>query len=169
MLKLGVAIAMLLGVGCGLPTDDQIQWYDDFEQCDLCDWTTTRGATRVTTYHEGEHALRLDVDAGASHALDIVRQANNNYDLSDDGNWLELSTDCQGPGELGLVATADGVRIAVFLDDLGIDQFVRHRLNFPPVERTLPVHFVAIDLEVGTLPCHIDNPQIRISGGAYGY
>lgn len=164
-----IAIAALGASAClGPPDNDIIQWSDDFERCDLCDWTTAGDVRRVTTYHPGEHALALAPGARASHALSVARGT----DEYSDGNWVELSTDCVGPGALGLRSVpGDGTRLALDLelDDGGLGPFARHWLNLPPLDPDAPVTFAELTITAGALGCRVDNLQLRISGGTYGY
>ena len=170
------ALSLATTAACFLPPDtDIIQWSDDFEACaDLCAWTLDGDARRVTTYHPGEHALWLAPHARATHALAINRSAIDGSgpppQNPDDGNWLELSTDCVGPGSLEV--RADGVDrfvIEMTLDDRAIGRFTRHRVNLPPIDPTRAIVLSGLELIADTLPCHLDNLQLRITGGDYGY
>ncbi|MEZ4403511.1 MAG: hypothetical protein R3B06_26040 [Kofleriaceae bacterium] len=169
----------LWGAACLTPPDnDIIQWSDDFEACDLCGWTTTGAVSRVTTYHPGEHALALGVGARATHPLAVDRAVSdgpNDYD-STDGNWLELSTDCAGPGALALrtVTTSADLPTPLALDlvlgSRGVGRFERHYLTVPALPPdAVRVRFVELTVATDRLPCRVDNLQLRISGGEYGY
>ena len=161
-----IAIAALGSAAClGRPDNDIIQWSDDFEQCDLCGWGTVGEVTRVSTYHPGEHALALAPGARASHSFGIVRDGPFT-----DGNWVELSTDCVGPGALGLrPVDTDRLAIDLALDDVEVGPFARHRLNLPPLDPEASVTFVQLTVTAGARACRVDNLQVRISGGYYGY
>lgn len=173
MLRLAIlAIApMLTATGCLLPPDNDIlQFEDDFEACDLCGWATTGDVRRVSTYHPAEHAMALAPGARAATPLAITRNAAESGWESDDGNWVELSTDCVGPGALDLVPDgAGGLVVAVTLDDRARAPFARHWLNFPPLDPEVAHRFTALTLTTATLRCQVDNLQIRISGGLYAY
>ncbi|MBK9036043.1 MAG: hypothetical protein IPL61_33165 [Myxococcales bacterium] len=164
-----IAIAALGASAClGPPDNDLIQWSDDFERCDLCNWVTVGDVRRVTTYHPGEHALALAPGARAGQSFGIARGA----DEYSDGNWVELSTDCVGPGALTLRALpGPDKRLALDLelDDVALGPFARHWLNLPPVDPDVPVTFAELTITAGAVPCRVDNLQIRISGGTYAY
>lgn len=167
-----LAIApMLTATGCLLPPDNDIlQFEDDFEACELCGWATTGDVRRVTTYHPGEHAMALAPGATAMTGVAIVRTPADTAWESDDGNWVELSTDCVGPGALDLVPDgAGGLAVVVALDDRGRAPFARHWLNFPPLDPAVMHRFDSLTLTAASLPCRVDNVQIRISGGRYAY
>lgn len=158
---------------CLTPDDnDIVQWSDDFERCeDLCGWTFEGEAWRETTYHPGEHALRLTGLANAHHALQIVRPAVDEWGSNQDGNWLEYTTtDCAGPGTLEVRELGEHrFAIDVAIDEVPSDRFVRHKLTFPPISDEAQLTFVALDLRAKARACSIDNVQIRISGGQIGY
>lgn len=175
-MRLPLALAVLLAAPACLPDPhDTVQFVDDFEACDdLCDWSVGADVTRVSTYHPAEHGMRLGPGAAATHALAIDRPAADGdwqpVTNADDGNWLELSTDCQGPGSLELRAVGpDQYAIDVVLDDRGVGGFTRHRVTFPPLDPTRAAHFVLLDLRARSRACVVDNLQIRIPGGTFGY
>jgi hypothetical protein len=167
------AVAALATTAClTAPDNDILQFEEDFEACDLCGWTLVGDARRVTTYHPGEHALALGVGATAGTGFAIVRNADddNNWSTSDDGNWVELSTDCIGPGELGVRPLGDGrYAIELTLDKDGLGDFERHWLNFPPLPTDQELTFTSLTLATSGVPCTVDNLQIRISGGLYAW
>lgn len=164
------AIALSL-TGCLVPPDnDVLQFEEDFEACDLCAWTTTGDVARVTTYHPAEHAMALAPGATATVGVAIDRAGGEDDWNFDDGNWVELSTDCVGPGSLELRPRADGtLAIVVTLDDRAHAPFARHWLNFPPLAPTETHRFRGLTLAASELPCRVDNLQVRISGGTYAY
>lgn len=169
-------LLVTFAAGCLTPLDDdRIQWHEDFEACDgLCAWSTDGDVRHVSTYHPGEHAMSLAPHTKASHALAILRAAGGDdddpYDPGNltDGNWLEFSTDCVGPGALVLLrADGTGTRheLDVLLDDRDVGPFTRHRLSFPPLPPDVAVEFTAIHLRTRTLACLVDNLAVRIPGG----
>jgi hypothetical protein len=174
MLRLALAVAAAPTLACLTPPDDDVvQWYDDFEGCeDLCGWSTTGAVTRTTTYHPGEHGLALAPGASARHPLSIARQAPNQDWQEDfsDGNWVELTTDCAGPGALDLRLVGDDLyAIELTLDQRGLERFSPHRLTFPPLPPDRPASFESIEVTAGALPCRIDNLQVRLSKGRLVY
>lgn len=173
MLRLAILAIAVTATGCLEPGDnDIIQWSDDFEACELCGWRVSGDVTRVTTYHPGEHALRLGPGTTAQHDLGIDRGTDDGYGYGGnftDGNWVELSTDCAGPGGLVVVGAADAAQVQVTLDGRALGAFTRHYLNFPPLDPTVAHRFTSLALTAGALPCRIDNLQVRISGGTYAY
>lgn len=174
MLRLALAAAAAPTAACLTPPDDDIvQWYDDFESCeDLCGWSTTGAATRTTTYHPGEHGLALGPGASARSDLGISRPGPDQswQDVYADGNWVELTTDCAGPGALDLrVVGVDRYALELTLDQRGLERFSPHRLTFPPLPPDRGATFESIKVTAGTLPCRVDNLQIRISPGRYVY
>lgn len=166
------AVAALATTAClTTPDNDILQFEEDFEDCDLCNWVTTGDARRVTTYHPGEHALALGVGATAQIGIGIVRTPDSDgWSTSDDGNWVELSTDCIGPGELGVRWLPGGtLAIEVTLDKGGVGDFERHWLNFPPLPTEERLVFSSLSLATSGVPCTVDNLQVRISGGLYAW
>jgi|GEM_PF-3592103 len=167
-----VVLGLLVLPACLLPDDGIVQWSDDFETCDdLCGWSFDGAASRVTTYHPGEHALRLGPRTVARHDLMVPRYGFDGAGMNfDDGNWLELTTDCAGPGMLTLREEGDDrLAIAVTLDDRALEPFHRHRVTLPPIDPTRTLTFDRIDLKTTALACRVDNLQLRISGGDDGY
>lgn len=167
-------LAALAATGCLTPPDDDVlQFVEDFEACDdLCGWSAAGDVRRVTTYHPGEHAMSLAPHATATHAIALARDVEPDWNGGNqtDGNWLELSTDCSGPGSLTVTrtggdATRNEYALHLVLDDRGVGPFTRHRLNFPPIDPALPATFTTLHLGTRTLGCVVDNLQARISGG----
>ena len=171
MLRLAILALAPLAAACLTPPDNDIlQFEDDFEACELCGWATTGDVRRVTTYHPGEHAMALAPGATAMTGVAIVRTPADTAWESDDGNWVELSTDCVGPGALDLVPDgAGGLAVVVALDDRGRAPFARHWLNFPPLPTDQELTFTSLTLATSGVPCTVDNLQIRISGGLYAW
>jgi hypothetical protein len=162
-----LAFALLASACLTPPDNDVIQFAEDFEACDdLCGWQLAPGVTRVSTYHPGEHAMALAPGAGAQHPIAIARSELAEYV---DGNWVELSTDCIGPGALAIGGDPTRLAIEVVLDQRGLGPFTRHYLNFPPLVADTPLTFTSLAITAGDLPCRVDNVQVRISGGTLGY
>lgn len=174
MLRFALAAALAASAaGCLDPADDDIiQWYDDFEACELCGWESTGAIARVETYHPGEHAMELGPHTAARHAIQIRRAGGERADRNnfDDGNWVELTTDCAGPGALTLREVApQQLAIDVTLDERGPQPFTGHRLTLPPHDPEATISFVELTIATGAQTCRVDNVQVRISAGRYAY